>query len=840
MANNQILIKRSAVPGKKPTTSNLALGELAINTNDGKIYTRREFTVESELIEEVVEFVGKVPVGNAVYVSVNGQDYNEGQSWDTAFSSMERALEAAWERNAVDPTCLTLIDVGPGIYYTNGHLDMPDNCMIRSVHRTAIFKPNPGYEQRNVFRMGSGCFIEGLLFENFQIDDNDNPTEGFAFSFRPGAVIFRAPYAHKCAVRSNPTWGYIAPPLDAKNGNPLVPRGAGVVLADGAVCSPYSIYPNIMTWGATPVTQNGIGYCAKNGALINAVNAVSIWAHKHFYALDGGQIILSSCSTQFGDYTLVAKGSRNLVSPQTVNTTNYIIPLSVSDVVVINPQRCNTALSIQDVASVFIDLNKTTIIDNMWTALVDGGYTAGWTSADETLTRRDANTYISAIVKVLQHASESYMLDFARGLFFSDGTKVFSSGKEAAVLFSFENMRDQILALGVFYINADTIRIVNALVSALETTITSPVTFTGSVLTNSNAAAAIQSSKATIINDMLVALVREGYTETWSPAAEAFTVRDAGTLLDAMTNTLIHGDEKYMLNFARSLFYSGNPVFTSDKLDAFKYSYYVMRDSVKELTYVSGDTEKFVEAMFTALSFTVRYPNYDTTTLVADPASAAVISASKQAIIDDLWIALSAGGYTSGWTETDEVFTRRDAGTFLQSLIWVVQTANEKPMLDFAKGLYDTKGVTIIDSNKISAFLFAYNHMRDYISFLPGISPASQIIINALVTALNTTTTSPVFRSEPSTITAIGHTFTGVLAGVALTKIPPVKNTLSIQDSILELDQGLVIASGQDDQGNAIFVGGMRIDKDTGELSGPPFEQAVNRIATRTAISRSF
>lgn len=840
MANNKILIKRSAVPGKKPSTSNLALGELAINTNDGKIYTRREFTVEAELIEEVVEFVGKVPVGNAVYVSVNGHDYNEGQSWDNAFASMEKALEAAWERNTNIPNCLTLIDVGPGIYYTNGHLNMPDNCMIRSVHRTAVFKPNPGYEQKNVFRMGSGCFIEGLLFEGFQVDSFDNPTEGFAFSFRPGAVISRVPYAHKCAVRSNPSWDYIAPPLDAKNGNPLVAKGAGVALADGAVCSPYSIFPNIMTWGATPVTQNGIGYCAKNGGLINAVNAISIWSHIHFYAIDGGQIILSSCSTQFGDYTLVSKGKRSIVAPHTLITTNYVIPLTVSDVVMINPQLCNTLLSIQDVAAVYIDLNKTTIINNMWTALVNGGYTTGWTAADETLTRRDANTYLSAIVRVLQTADESYMLDFARGLFYANGTKAFSSGKQAAVLFSHINMRDQILALGAFYINTDTTRIINALVAALATTINTPVTFTGSVLSNAIAAASIQSAKNAIIHHVWVQLVREGYTSTWGPEGEISTRRDAGTLLDAISNTLIHGDEKYVLNFARSLFYSGKPVFTADKLNAFKYSYYVMRDSVKALATVSGDTEKFIEAMFTALSFTVRYPTYATTTLVADPTSAAVISANKQTIIDDLWIALTSGGYTTGWTATDEVYTRRDAGTLLQSLIWVVQTANEKPMIDFAKGLFDTKGVTIIDSAKTSAFLFAYNHIRDYISFLPGVSSASKVIINALVTALNTTVNTPVFRSEPSTITAIGHTFTGVLAGVALTKIPPVKNGASIQDSILELDQGLVIASGQDDQGNAIFVGGMRIDKDTGELSGPPFEQAVNRIATRTAISRSF
>jgi hypothetical protein len=78
------------------------------------------------------------------------------------------------------------------------------------------------------------------------------------------------------------------------------------------------------------------------------------------------------------------------------------------------------------------------------------------------------------------------------------------------------------------------------------------------------------------------------------------------------------------------------------------------------------------------------------------------------------------------------------------------------------------------------------------------------------------------------------------MAGVALTKIPPARNLASIEESILEINNGVVIASGQDDQGSALFIGGMKIDSDTGELSGPPFESAVNRIATRAAIARSF
>ena len=37
----QILLKRSATPGKVPTTTDIALGELGINTYDGKVYIQK-------------------------------------------------------------------------------------------------------------------------------------------------------------------------------------------------------------------------------------------------------------------------------------------------------------------------------------------------------------------------------------------------------------------------------------------------------------------------------------------------------------------------------------------------------------------------------------------------------------------------------------------------------------------------------------------------------------------------------------------------------------------------------------------------------------------------------
>jgi hypothetical protein len=205
-----------------------------------------------------------------------------------------------------------------------------------------------------------------------------------------------------------------------------------------------------------------------------------------------------------------------------------------------------------------------------------------------------------------------------------------------------------------------------------------------------------------------------------------------------------------------------------------------------------------------------------------------------------MWDDLELNGFTVGWDAKDEEYTRRDAATFLQAMYWVLLTANEKPMLDFAKGLFDTQGNKVYDLDKEAAFIRSFEFMRDEMKALPESTSAANLIIDDLVDALINTIENTQTIAEPSTITAIGHTWTAIMAGVALTKIPPARNFATIQESILELDQGVVIASGQDDQGSALFIGGMEINADTGELTGPPFEKSVNRIATRTAIARSF
>jgi len=551
---NTILLKQSSLANAVPSTATIEFGELAVNTADGKAYMK----VDDGLGERIA-LVNDVPIANTLFVSKTGNNANDGRTWLNSLATIEQALVLATARKAADPTAITLIEVGPGRYLTQGHLDMPDDCVVKCAHRTVVLAPSPSFEQRNVFRMGSGCFVEGFLFEGFQLNDLTNPTEGFAVSFRPGAVIRRTPYAHKIAVRTVPTWTSVPPPLDPFSipPNPFVPRGAGVALADGLVCSPYSIFPNIMTWGATPVSANGIGYCAKNGGLVNAINAVSIWCHKHFLALSGGQIILSSCSTQFGDFSMWSEGFRQIVVP----------------------------------------------------------------------------TGVSSVTLTIETAS-------------------------AAIL---------------------------------------------------------------------------------EPLKGPFGV--------------------------------------------------------------------IVDDTYTALDTTI------------DPATGSV--------------------YTFGWTATDEETFRFYGENLVQVLIWVLASADEIPMENYTKTFYNTVGSPLITgTNFIDAYLFAFAFIRNYVVGLLGMSANAIAIVTALIDeSLIPTFTTPQYTIFPSTISAVGHTWSSTLAGVALTRIPPAFNRTNIEASIREVNDGQVIASGQDDQGNALFVGGMTINADTGELSGPPFDSAVGRIATKSAIA---
>lgn len=161
-----------------------------------------------------------------IYVSVDGND-NDNGSYMSPVATLDKAFELM--NDAVDDVDTGLLSqrsvniaVMPGTYYTNGNLEMPDFCSMVSTNGQYVTNivMNDGYEKENCILVGSGCYVQGFGFYNFQVDNFDYPTKGFAVAFRPNATITRSPYIRDCSQISNYDRTPIAPPL-----NPLNSKG---------------------------------------------------------------------------------------------------------------------------------------------------------------------------------------------------------------------------------------------------------------------------------------------------------------------------------------------------------------------------------------------------------------------------------------------------------------------------------------------------------------------------------------------------------------------------------------------------------------------------------------
>ena len=82
MASPQIRIKRTAVSGRVPTTAQLELGELAINTTDGKLFLKKSYNS----VESIIDVGGAVTLagGNGEFQFNDNGSYGASPNltWD--------------------------------------------------------------------------------------------------------------------------------------------------------------------------------------------------------------------------------------------------------------------------------------------------------------------------------------------------------------------------------------------------------------------------------------------------------------------------------------------------------------------------------------------------------------------------------------------------------------------------------------------------------------------------------------------------------------------------------------------------------------------------------------
>jgi hypothetical protein len=220
-----------------------------------------------------------------------------------------------------------------------------------------------------------------------------------------------------------------------------------------------------------------------------------------------------------------------------------------------------------------------------------------------------------------------------------------------------------------------------------------------------------------------------------------------------------------------------------------------------------------------------------------------------------MWAYLVASFGAGSWPTGFEQATKKDAGLFLDAISASLVHGFERPMLNFAEGLFDFEGAAVYTYSYHGAFKGSWDKIVADLAASSLLSTGAMTMVNALVSRLKLTmdnywyeigtgpapsTVLRVRRKLRSLITAINHQWTAPLAGVEFYKVPPAKLAKSIRRSIVQKNGGRVKFSGQDDGGNALFVGGLEINARSGQLSGPPFDAAIRGRITRAVLSRSY
>ena len=178
-----IRIKRSSVPGKTPTENDLQLGELAVNTYDGSLFSKR---YRPGIGTDIVQFGGGSPtVTNVLYVTKDGNDSNTGLKLGDAKATIKAAISIA------EPG--TVIKVSPGSYIENNPLILPEQVSIigDSLREVSV---SPLNVNQDLFYVSNGNYVSQMAFTGSLNSDKA------IFAFNPDKPSYnnQSPYIQNC------------------------------------------------------------------------------------------------------------------------------------------------------------------------------------------------------------------------------------------------------------------------------------------------------------------------------------------------------------------------------------------------------------------------------------------------------------------------------------------------------------------------------------------------------------------------------------------------------------------------------------------------------------------
>lgn len=282
MASN-IKFKRSSVAGKVPTAGQLPVGELAINTADGIVYTQRDDG-------SVVPIAGAgSSVSNIIYVTKDGSDTNDGLRLGSAKATIKGAVAIC--------TSGDNIQVYPGTYLEDNPIVLPPHVSISGRDlRTCVIAPQN--ITQDIFQVGNGNHLIDLSFTGAGCSA--------VVAFRPEGVgiITQSPYVRNCT-------NFIPGSIGMKIDGLLADDDNGV--SGSMVVDSYTQY-----------NPGGIGVSISNEAYAQLVSIFTINSDIAVSAVNGGQCDITNSNSSFGNFGLVASGLGTMMMVGVVTTASGI------------------------------------------------------------------------------------------------------------------------------------------------------------------------------------------------------------------------------------------------------------------------------------------------------------------------------------------------------------------------------------------------------------------------------------------------------------------------------------------------------------------------------------
>jgi len=309
MADPNIRIKRSSVPGKIPTLGQLPLGELALNTYDADLLVRRERT---GIGTDIVRVGAGATVSNVYYVTKDGSDTNTGKKLGDAKGTLKGALEIAEEGS--------IIRISAGSYIEDNPLTIPKQVSIvgDSLREVTI---TPQNSNQDLFYVREGVYVTEMSFKG-SVDAGKA-----CFRFDPVVVGFtsQSPYIRNCT-------NFIANSIG--------------LLIDGSDC--IGKLKSMVTDSFTQYNKGGIGVSITNEGYAQLVSLFTICNDISVYCGSGGACDLTNSNSSFGNYALVADGvgprkyTGIITSAASANSDTFVLDLNVPTFNVTNALYDNT------------------------------------------------------------------------------------------------------------------------------------------------------------------------------------------------------------------------------------------------------------------------------------------------------------------------------------------------------------------------------------------------------------------------------------------------------------------------------------------------------------------